>query len=124
MANESGRGGAGRTTITRRGAVARTSSPAGEQSAAVQPEPEPTPQQTPLARNGSRIHTTPTGTPPPVTNRVNHITSDADREARRRRVAEAAYYRAQQRGFAPGGEVDDWLEAEKEIESSESGSEK
>ena len=32
-------------------------------------------------------------------------------------VAEAAYYRAEKRGFAPGKELDDWLEAEKEIEA-------
>ena len=37
-------------------------------------------------------------------------------------IAEAAYYRAQRRGFTPGGEVDDWLEAEREIEGSEQGS--
>jgi hypothetical protein len=34
---------------------------------------------------------------------------------RRRKVAEAAYYRAERRGFAPGGEDTDWLEAEHEI---------
>ncbi|WP_341892843.1 DUF2934 domain-containing protein [Variovorax sp. YR752] len=27
-------------------------------------------------------------------------------------IAEAAYFRAQARGFAPGGELEDWLEAE------------
>ena len=32
-----------------------------------------------------------------------------------RRVAEAAYFRAEGRGFAPGGELDDWLQAECEI---------
>jgi hypothetical protein len=32
-------------------------------------------------------------------------------------VAEAAYYRAERRGFAPGMELEDWLEAEKEIEA-------
>ena len=30
-------------------------------------------------------------------------------------IAEAAYYRAERRGFAPGGEVDDWLAAEAEV---------
>lgn len=34
---------------------------------------------------------------------------------RRRKVAEAAYYRAERRGFAPGAEDSDWLEAEQEI---------
>jgi hypothetical protein len=36
-------------------------------------------------------------------------------EALRREIAEAAYYRAQARGFAPGGEVKDWLTAELEV---------
>ncbi|MCF7984472.1 MAG: DUF2934 domain-containing protein [Thiohalocapsa sp.] len=30
-------------------------------------------------------------------------------------IAEAAYYKAQQRRFAPGSEMDDWLDAEREI---------
>jgi hypothetical protein len=37
-------------------------------------------------------------------------------EERRRMVAEAAYYRAQHRGFEPGGELDDWIHAEAEID--------
>lgn len=36
-------------------------------------------------------------------------------EERRRKVAEAAYYRAERRGFAPGSEDADWLAAEDEI---------
>lgn len=32
-------------------------------------------------------------------------------------IAEAAYYRSKDRGFAPGYEYSDWLEAEKEIEA-------
>lgn len=31
-------------------------------------------------------------------------------------IAEAAYYRAEQRGFTPEQETEDWLEAEKQIE--------
>ena len=38
-----------------------------------------------------------------------------DSGARRQMIAEAAYYRAAQRGFAPGSEVEDWLEAEAQI---------
>ena len=30
-------------------------------------------------------------------------------------IAEAAYYRAERRGFQPGAETDDWLAAEAEI---------
>jgi hypothetical protein len=32
------------------------------------------------------------------------------------RIAIAAYYRAQRRGFAPGREIEDWLEAEREMD--------
>lgn len=34
-----------------------------------------------------------------------------------KRIAEAAYYRAQQRGFSPGYEVEDWLAAEAQIKT-------
>ena len=32
------------------------------------------------------------------------------------RIAEAAYWRAERRGFIAGRELDDWLEAEREID--------
>jgi hypothetical protein len=31
-------------------------------------------------------------------------------------IQQAAYFRSQSRGFQPGGELEDWLEAEREIE--------
>lgn len=37
-------------------------------------------------------------------------------ESREARIAEAAYWRAERRGFTPGGELEDWLSAEKEID--------
>jgi hypothetical protein len=36
---------------------------------------------------------------------------------REQMIAEAAYYRAERRGFAPGAEIEDWLAAEREIEA-------
>ena len=36
-------------------------------------------------------------------------------EAARQSIAEAAYYRAERRGFEAGNEIDDWLAAEAEI---------
>jgi hypothetical protein len=36
---------------------------------------------------------------------------------RRRRIEEAAYFRAERRGFAPGFELVDWLEAEAEVDA-------
>ena len=40
----------------------------------------------------------------------------AERRNRRDRIAVAAYYNAQRRGFQPGREVEDWLEAERQID--------
>ncbi len=37
-------------------------------------------------------------------------------EERRQKIAEAAYYRALQRGFHGGSDIEDWLEAEAEID--------
>lgn len=36
-------------------------------------------------------------------------------DERQRLIAEAAYYRAQARGFAPGYELEDWVAAEQEV---------
>ena len=36
-------------------------------------------------------------------------------EDTRRQIAEAAYFRAKQRGFEPGHELEDWIEAESEV---------
>ena len=38
-------------------------------------------------------------------------------EIRQAMIAEAAYFRAEKRGFTPGEEMNDWLTAEAEIES-------
>jgi len=38
--------------------------------------------------------------------------TDSDRQ---RRIEEAAYYKAQSRGFQPGFEQQDWFEAEREL---------
>jgi hypothetical protein len=38
-------------------------------------------------------------------------------EQRAALIAEAAFFRAERRGFAPGHEVDDWLAAESEVDA-------
>lgn len=38
-------------------------------------------------------------------------------ETREARIAEQAYWRAERRGFAPGHELEDWLHAEREVDS-------
>lgn len=35
---------------------------------------------------------------------------------RHRMISEAAYFRAERRGFAPGAELEDWLEAETDMD--------
>ena len=37
-------------------------------------------------------------------------------DQRQQMIAVAAYFRAERRGFCPGCEIDDWLEAEAEID--------
>ena len=44
-------------------------------------------------------------------------TALSDAKERHHRISEAAYYRAQRRNFAPGRELEDWFEAEKEVET-------
>jgi hypothetical protein len=40
-----------------------------------------------------------------------------DAEVKRLMIAEAAYYCAERRGFAAGGELQDWLEAEAQLKA-------
>ncbi|HEX6321835.1 MAG TPA: DUF2934 domain-containing protein [Burkholderiales bacterium] len=40
---------------------------------------------------------------------------EASPEDIRKLIAEAAYYRAKQRGFQPGHELEDWIQAESEV---------
>ena len=42
----------------------------------------------------------------------------------RRRIAEAAYFRAKERNFEPGHELEDWVEAESEVMGRINGSER
>jgi hypothetical protein len=51
-------------------------------------------------------------------------TAHSEAEARHHRISVAAYYRAERRGFAPGGEERDWLEAEKDIDQPSPGPER
>ena len=44
------------------------------------------------------------------------ITGDITPEMRHQMIAEAAYLRAEQRGFTPGDPLDDWLNAEREVD--------
>jgi hypothetical protein len=41
--------------------------------------------------------------------------AEASAEEIRKLIEEAAYYRAAQRGFTPGHELEDWVQAESEV---------
>ena len=41
--------------------------------------------------------------------------ADLSADEVRKLISEAAYYRAKQRGFAPGHEMEDWIQAEAEV---------
>lgn len=43
------------------------------------------------------------------------LTAELSEGERMQRISVAAYFRAEKRGFAPGGEIDDWISAEAEI---------
>lgn len=54
----------------------------------------------------------------PTTNARTAAVAPAPQTASARdqaRIAEVAYLKAERRGFAPGRELDDWLEAEREL---------
>ncbi len=42
----------------------------------------------------------------------------AEADARLRRIQQAAYFKSERRAFAPGREMDDWLDAEREDDES------
>jgi hypothetical protein len=54
----------------------------------------------------------------------SNVRSEAPTDDTRRRIAEAAYFRAKERGFAPGHELEDWIEAESEVMGRINGSER
>lgn len=62
-------------------------------------------------RGADRKSARPAPTGEPDSSRVK-----VDAATRYNLIARAAYLRAEKRGFAPGGETQDWLEAEAEIE--------
>ena len=69
-------------------------------------------------RRSAERRTVPTAAPkstptPPSSNNTARAETSADEV--RKLISEAAYYRAKQRGFQPGHELDDWIQAEAEV---------
>lgn len=62
---------------------------------------------------------TPAKTPANTTARPQSFTgnarADISPDELRKLISEAAYYRAKQRGFTPGHELEDWIQAEAEV---------
>jgi hypothetical protein len=50
---------------------------------------------------------------------AERLSGARDNPPREERIAIIAYYKAQRRGFANSGELDDWLEAEREVDRQE-----
>jgi hypothetical protein len=71
------------------------------------------------AEPAARKRAAPASSPPPAAAAaaapVRRVTEAPSGEARYRWIAHAAYLRAEKRGFSPGQEVADWLEAEAEF---------
>jgi hypothetical protein len=85
-------------------ATRRPTEPPTEKTAA--PAPAPTPK--PAKPSTPRVRKTATKAAA-----VGAVSEDV----RRGMIAEAAYLRAERRGFAPGGEHEDWVAAEAEVDA-------
>ena len=72
------------------------------------------PQQPPAEKTTPRRRAAPVA-PAPTAGAATSVT--VSEEARRAMIAQAAYLRAERRGFAPGGEEEDWLAAEAEVDA-------
>lgn len=59
----------------------------------------------------------PTRSTEPSATRPAKTDAEAPRPTRQERIAIVAYRLAEQRGFAPGAELDDWLQAEREVDA-------
>jgi hypothetical protein len=53
----------------------------------------------------------------PITPEAGHTAAFLESERRKAMIEEAAYYRAAQRGFEPGRELEDWCAAENDIDT-------
>jgi hypothetical protein len=54
---------------------------------------------------------------PTAASKVKFVGEELTYKSRYERIAESAYGFAQARGFAPGGEIEDWLRAEREVDA-------
>lgn len=85
-------------------ATAAKTTPSPVPASSGHPPPRPADPNPTGSVNVTRVVTPPTPEPVP-------------QELRRQMILQAAYLRAEQRGFTPGFELDDWLAAENEVDS-------
>lgn len=76
-----------------------------------------TPESPPPAEKVAPRRRTPSTSADPVSGAATATAITVSEDARRAMVAQAAYLRAERRGFAPGGEEEDWLAAEAEVDA-------
>jgi Protein of unknown function (DUF2934) len=80
----------------------------------------PAKKEPPAERRVTERRTTPKTAPKTAgSNKPSGFTAegraDVSPEELRKLVSEAAYYRAKQRGFEPGHELEDWIQAEADV---------
>jgi hypothetical protein len=97
------------TKEQKRMATRRTS----ESARSTQPPTTELPDDKRPARKGAMKPGAPAVTAAPAAAAPVEISPDA----RRGMIAEAAYLRAEQRGFVPGYELEDWIAAESEVDA-------
>ncbi|MGE5319663.1 MAG: DUF2934 domain-containing protein [Hyphomicrobiaceae bacterium] len=95
-------------------AATETAKPAGRSRAADAPPSAKAASKAPRARKAATTKPEDTTTTPAAARRIKKPAAPSHQE-RQRWIAIAAYHRAEKRGFAPGYEMQDWLDAEAEI---------
>jgi hypothetical protein len=106
-------------------ATRRPTEPPPEKTAAPAAAPTTTPLKPTRPRAKSASATPTTGITPPTSTAAPRARKPAKKatpvavseDVRRGMIAEAAYLRAERRGFANGNEHDDWVAAEAEVDA-------
>lgn len=108
--------------------VTPAAEPKGTPTSSATAKPSTVKKATPTSKGGAGLAksappTTPTKKPAarPATPTGNAISlrsiANVSDEERYHMIREAAYYRAEKRQFAPGHEIEDWADAEREIDA-------
>jgi len=106
-------------TVTTKSAVGTGEAPAKKAAK----KPAVGAKETPAKKAAKKTTTSPREAPakkvakkPALTSKPHTESISITSEERWKMIAIAAYHKAERRGFAPGGELQDWAEAEQEID--------